>query len=232
MKNKYIFTIIFSIIIFLIGTLFTNYNLLSFIGGHFNYSLAFAILFMWPFGVGLLLIPLVLVLLIISYRKRKQNQKVAVILFLISLFFSGVFMGGFSHISVEPSAVSYLRGLRKWVQSNIEIDSIQEWISCNADSWLENDDESEGFRYLDPDKPDTLPECFKGFAHQYIYLKYSDTDESRVVGFEWGGPFGHWGVIIGEPNMVMPKNMEEWYDPYDVEYRRIVEPGVYVYNRG
>jgi hypothetical protein len=151
---------------------------------------------------------------------------------IIGAFIVGFFVGFFVPTAFELGAVTYLKGFERWVTRNVDTDAIQQWILVNECYWPDPKRQDEGFYGLGKGIPDDLPECFTGFRRQYIYFKYSELDHSRVVGFEWGGPMSHWGIIIGPPNMKMPELMEEWYDDYDVVFRRILKPGVYVYSRG
>ena len=55
----------------------------------------------------------------------------------------------------------------------------------------------------------------------------------RSVEFEWGCALEHWGIIIGLPEMETPQE-EDCIDlsESEREYRRPIQPGVYIFDRG
>jgi len=77
-----------------------------------------------------------------------------------------------------------------------------------------------------------LPDFMKEFGPKYIHFERSELDNSKTVHFRWGGGMFSWNLVIGEPNMKMPAQEVEWFSDYDVEFRRFLKPGVYVFSRG
>ncbi|MBC8379632.1 MAG: hypothetical protein H8E62_10700 [Planctomycetes bacterium] len=128
--------------------------------------------------------------------------------------------------SVEPGAVYFLRGYEKWIEKEVDIEGIRQWL-------ISLPSEYSGKSYYNiTDYPKELPEVITKLEPQYMILS-EFKDEERCVEFEWGGAFGHWGIRIGLPGMYTPKEEEcikihesEW------EYRRPIEPGVYIFDRG
>lgn len=125
-----------------------------------------------------------------------------------------------------PGAWHFLRGYEKWVAKEVNIPEIRQWL-------LSLPDEYSGQSYFQAkDFPSQLPEAITSFEPYHIYLSEFKNGQ-RSVKFEWGCAFGHFGIVIGTPEMDTPK--EETlikHSDSDYEFRRPIEPGVYIFERG
>ena len=79
--------------------------------------------------------------------------------------------------------------------------------------------------------PEELPAAIKKLEQHYIFFGEFD-GEQRSVEFMWGGGFGNWGIHIGLPDMETPEEGFAELDGNIREFRRPVQPGVYVFDRG
>jgi hypothetical protein len=125
----------------------------------------------------------------------------------------------------EPGAVKFLRGNEQWVHKNVDVAAIRQWV-------MSLDPDFSGQRYYEIKKfPEHLPEVISKLDPQYLY--FSDFEkEGRVIEFEWGNAFGHWGLRIGPADMETPQEGHIVIDEGTYEYQRPIEPGVYIFNRG
>ena len=82
------------------------------------------------------------------------------------------------------------------------------------------------------DFPGELPDVVKKLNPYHMQLS-EFKNEQRQIELEWGCALGHFGIVIGLPGMDTPKEEElikhsesEW------EYRRSIQSGVYIFDRG
>lgn len=124
---------------------------------------------------------------------------------------------------------SFTYGFRERIKSKADIKDIRNWLETLQEK--ECNGEIIGlYRDSDPFKshwPDTIewPESLKVFNPHYVKL---DLDENKnpMVSLTWGGPFAHWGVVIGMEDMEIPPSDLSRYG----EYRLPLKSGVYVWH--
>lgn len=204
--------------------------MLEYSAGTVNKPPAFVIVLpivVWP-CLGFLLLTSVVRFLLLCIRRSLGRRKLIFSVF--SLLVAGsVCILNFPLSKVRPAGAQiFLKGFEKWVMNKVDTDMIQLWIKeADGKYWDEEItyDIREGF-------PEEFPDYLKDYNLQYVWFDRSEQDGSKVIILGWGGGMFHWNLVIGDPNMKMPTLMEEWYSDYDVEFRRILRPGVYVYSRG
>lgn len=125
----------------------------------------------------------------------------------------------------ETGAEYFLQGYEKWVQKDVDIPAIQNWLksldsTCSSRMYCSNE----------ADFSKNLPEFITRFNPPYV--RFSDFEkEGRGIEFEWGGPFGHWGLCLGPADMEMPAEGLIEINQNKYETRRIIQPGVYIFTR-
>jgi hypothetical protein len=181
----------------------------------------------------LLLLASVVTFLIIRTGRRLSKKQQIIGVFSISVALS-VFLLHFPLWRVGPcGAQIFLKGFEKWVTKQVDTESIQTWISSADEKYWQSQVCYYGPDYLAEERfPKELADFLKDFEVKYIYFERSNLDNSKTIHFEWGGGMFHWSLVIGDPNMMMPEKEIEWFSDYDVEYRRILKPGVYIFSRG
>lgn len=127
-----------------------------------------------------------------------------------------------------PGAETFLRGYVRWIPEHVDIDGIQDWIAKAPEFYW---NESETYS-SDKGKPEGFPQCLKDCEFQYVSFEQSDLDGSNIVRLEWGGPFSHYGVVVGSPQMKMPDKTEYEINRSYVEFRKAIKPGAYIYEGG
>jgi len=182
-----------------------------------------------PSQVLLLLTSGVAFLIICSGRRLGKKQLV-ISLFSLSVALI-VCLLNFPLMKLRPAGAQvFLKGFEKWVNNNVDTNSIQLWIQSTDEKYWESG------RVLDmayyKGIQEELPDFMKEFGPKYIHFELSELDNSKTVHFRWGGGMFSWNLVIGEPNMKMPAQEVEWFSDYDVEFRRFLKPGVYVFSRG
>ncbi|MHC4396501.1 MAG: hypothetical protein ACYS1A_12680 [Planctomycetota bacterium] len=220
-----------------VGVVMMDYILIylsEYLAGLSNKPPAFACLFtliLWPSQILLLLISVIsLIVLTVGRRLRKKQFVIGVLSFSIALIACVV---NFPLMKIRPAGAQiFLKGFEKWVDTQVDMKSIQLWIQV-ADEGLWESRHCYGPSYPTEERiPEEFPDFLKDFEPQYLWLERSELDGSRRTRFEWGGPMFHWSLVIGDPNMKMPEQEVEWFSDYDVEFRRILQPGVYIFSRG
>jgi len=179
-----------------------------------------------------LLIPFIVVLIISLFNfirvvikscKAKKALSTKIMLSLVPFLIAVILTAHF--FLREAGAVKFLRGNEQWVHKNVDVAAIRQWV-------MSLDPDFSGQRYYEIDTfPERLPEVISKLDPQYLY--FSDFEkEGRVIEFEWGNPFGHWGLRIGLADMQTPQEGHIVIDEGTYEYQRPIEPGVYIFSRG
>lgn len=161
------------------------------------------------------------------FKKFKIYKNIGINFLLLGLSL-GVFIGNrYVRMPGPPGATVFLRGFDKWVRKNVETAAIQEWLATIDDRYFSKD------YYADTGSPNEFPKFIIDLNPKFISFGYSELDNTKIAKLSWGsGLLGEWGVIIGNSNMEMPKpGVEKISDSY-WEYRRIIRPGVYIYDGG
>jgi hypothetical protein len=143
------------------------------------------------------------------------------LLCLFAYFISNAFLN-----EPGPGAWHFLRGYEKWVEKNVDISVIQEWL-------ISLPPEYSGQSYFEASEfPKELPDAITKLEPNHMVL--SDCkDGQRQILFEWGCGLGHFGIVIGLPGMETPKEEELIkHSESDWEYRRPIQSGVYIFDRG
>jgi hypothetical protein len=102
------------------------------------------------------------------------------------------------------------------MQNEADILKIRAWLKT-AD--IRNQDEHWG---LDKSQ---WPAAINKLSPQYTFIEMSDNNETQVR-MIWGGPFGHWGMVVGPVTMEIP---ESDFDRGG-EYRLKTAQGAYVWH--
>ena len=152
-------------------------------------------------------------------KPDKRNKKYAVTALVSVLIYIGswIFMFTFD----QRGAVYYLRGFRKWVTENVDIEAIQTWIlSEKAYQYL-------GHRYFRDDIPHDLPDFIKNVKPEWIDVYASE--KGKCIIFMWPNGFVEYkGIVVSSPAMKTKQEELIKHSNYDFEYRLSIKPGVYV----
>ena len=204
---------------------------LSYLGGVLNQNLALMAVFIVLSPIGWAFALIAIILLVIAFCRGGFTRKRTLLCMAPAVLMVGFCVGWF----LPPvGAVTFLQGFEKWVAENIGTAEIQSWMAdADKDFWGDRPDNLDSKFYgLETELPDDLPPCFPSAKLQYLSFERSELDGSKIVRLEWGGALGHWGVVIGDSNIKMPgPGVEKVSDSY-WEYRRILKPGVYIYDGG
>ncbi len=207
---------------------FRNFSYKSGLAGNAFYYFG---LLLWSLPVeSLLLIAFIISLIhflcaIIKSLKIKQYKWLRILLALCPAILTLIYLGSVI-FPLEPGVYEFLRGYEKWVEKEVDIPTIQQWLASLPEEYSgQYYFEATGF-------PEPLPEAITKLDP--YHMEFSEfKDGIRSVEFEWGCALDHWGIIIGLPGMETPKEEEciklhesEW------EYRRPIQSGVYIFDRG
>jgi hypothetical protein len=212
------------ILIYELGNIVINY--IAGLNGNPFHALVLVPFFLLLFGLFIILLVIAFIhfiwLAIKAFKAKKLDWLKALLslvpfLFVVFYFFDWHF--------TKSGAVYFLQGYEKWVQKEVDIASIQKWL-------LSLDKVYSDKRYFEAkDFPEELPKAVTKLKPYHMYFGKFDS-KNRNVEFEWGSALGHWGIKIGLPSMEMPKENYIKLDGNDVEFRRPIQPGVYIFERG
>jgi hypothetical protein len=164
------------------------------------------------------------------YTQRKKFIKIVHVCiplaFIVSSFIS-VFIP--IDIPFQFGFKSFTYGFRERIKSRADIEDIRDWMKtlkeedCNGDVIsLSRDPDSLKRHWHDSIE---WPKSLKVFSPNYVIINL-DKNGNPKVSLTWGGPFAHWGVVIGMEDMEIPPSDLSRYG----EYRLPLEPGVYVWH--
>jgi hypothetical protein len=124
---------------------------------------------------------------------------------------------------------TFFKGFETWVNKNVDSNSIQAWIKTADEKYWQT--EVCYVPSVEKPVPEELPAFLKNINFRCLKFQRSELDGSKILHFMWGGVFFHWNLIIGDSKMKMPVKTIEKFSDGDVEFRRIIRPGVYIYSR-
>ncbi|HCO93971.1 MAG TPA: hypothetical protein DIU00_08480 [Phycisphaerales bacterium] len=169
-----------------------------------------------------------------NWTKYTQRKKIIrfIQVCVPTVFIASFFISVFTPINIplyQPGYNPFTYGFRERIRSKADIEDIRNWLEtlededCNGESIVLLRD-SDSFKSQWPDSIE-WPKSLKVFNPNYVKLVLDENGNPKVS-LTWGGPFGHWGVVIGMEDMEIPPSDLSRYG----EYRLPLEPGVYVWN--
>lgn len=177
---------------------------------------------------GLLLTPLFFILLAIFFVSLTNTVKVV-----FRAFKAKQLKWGDLLFSILPLLIlitllpigsmvdSYLIGYKVWVNKNVDIPAIREWL-------VQVPPEYSNVGYLEEKE---LPEAIKGLSARIRLCDFEN--EKKYIKIELGNPFVDWGIMIGTEDFEMSKEEErDEIHQAESESRQLIQPGVYFYTRG
>lgn len=201
--------------------------------GWYNPNLIFSVAcFIFP--IVIIFLPLFTAILTLRLFKNwtkytHRKRFIRIIYICILLVFVVSFFIPINILVHQPGCKPFTYGFRERIRSKADIEDIRNWLEtlkeedCNGDViGLSRDPDS-----LKKQWPDTIewPKSLKTLSPNYVILDL-DGNRNPKMSLTWGGPFGHWGVVIGMEDMEIPTSDLNRYG----EYRLPLEPGVYVWN--
>jgi hypothetical protein len=194
----------------------------AYLGGLRN-SPSFTILLIFSYESLKIVIVLFAIVRIFSGINNIQKLKRYIITAILTiLIFIGVWVVSFK-IDM-PNVYPFLNGYEKWVQKNVEIDKIQEWLaSGEADKYIPS-------YYLD-NFPKDLPDFMENFERQHILFNDKETERGKSIEFMWGSALGHWGIVIGMPTINNIQENKVTIHSAEKECRLQIQPGVFIFDR-
>jgi len=139
-----------------------------------------------------------------------------------ALFFGSFFL-------TTPLAAVFLKGFEQWVAQEADIDAIQEWLATDGRQFT-----GQTFT-LEPntDAPEELPTCLTALRPWRI--SFSDGEAAGEMSIELSWPCGfsdEYGLIVGPPTMHTPETGMIKVREGCNEFRRPIQPGAYIFDRG
>jgi hypothetical protein len=155
-------------------------------------------------------------------KKRNKKEKIIIVAQIgIPLVFLVLLVSSFLLPESEFLGYSYkffMYGLKDRVRSKADTEDIRDWLGTLSDEYfiadhftlIPSDEWSKSLKVLNPRRVYPL----------------TDENSKREVRLMWGsGAMGHWGVVIGMEDMIIPSSDFSHYG----EYRLPVEAGSYVW---
>jgi hypothetical protein len=156
----------------------------------------------------------------------KRNKKYAVTALVSFLIFIGswIFMFTFD----KPGSVYHLRGFKKWIVKNVDVDAVQTWIlSEQADKYLKKKPNA----YFKHDFPEDLPGFITNVDPDYITFRAGESDGKNIV-IGWIALDTSWGVVVGSPIMKTKQEGKIRHSKYHYEFRYPIKPGIFIFTEG
>lgn len=221
---RFLLTIAWSMVVLLVADTLYFYTRGMANRGTFSFSIVGLYLIFIFVASPALVISVILFLKMLICKELKKKQAIfglgTVICVGLAVFF----------YLKNPCPDIYLKGFEKWVDEHVDVEKIREWMISAGEKYWEESRFHDNSYYRNKSLEE-FPDFLKNFKVQYLFLERSKLDNSRIVRYEWGGTVDHRAVVIGSVDMQMPKQEIEVYSENDVELRRMLEPGVYIYSR-
>jgi len=176
-----------------------------------------------------LLVPMLLVTLMafICYLARLFPWPPTLGHWLVRLAFlllpPAVLFGSFA--LTTPLADVFLKGFEQWVTREADIDAIQEWLATEGHPFA-----GQTF-HLEPhtDAPEGLPTCLTALRPSALSFSDGEAEGEMSAKLWWPCGFGEtYGLIIGPPTMHTRETGTIEVREDSSEFRRLIQPGVYV----
>jgi hypothetical protein len=151
------------------------------------------------------------------YTRRKILIRSAQIM--ISIFVMTVFvLAGFEIInSYSPFYQPFTSGFADRMKSKADVGAIRDWLKTLTEEHCTDGKADHSFG--------PWPKAVVALKPRYVNLDLDDKENLKVR-LTWGGGFGHWGIEIGMPDMMIPPSDMRQYG----EYRIPIQPGVYAWH--
>ena len=182
------------------------------------------------FGLAFIIFPLIfLFICIIGLRlffiKRNIKSKNHFRVLLVSVILFNPIFALLCPIR-PPGYKSYTKGFHQRMQKQLDIEGLRTWIGDLDQEMFDGEYYDLLYQMNENVLPEPIPKEIKNLGEYVHYLVFYKENEKRCLRIEWGGAFGHWGVVIGPKEMdVPPSDFGEFG-----QYRLKLEDGVYVWH--
>ena len=131
-------------------------------------------------------------------------------------------------ICTPPGAATYLKGFKQYILKEVDIEAVQTWLATKGSIYARQ----EYYPDYGKDYPEELPSNLTKLHPSAIFISDSVAENGPVINLSW--PFGMDGceLIIGPPDMKIPKRTLTETDQGIKEFTRIIKPGAYISIRG
>lgn len=136
------------------------------------------------------------------------------------LVFVCIIVVGIAYKNRKPGIYYIFQGHTDRIKRDVDFKSIRDW-SNTADISKQND-------YGIP--KEYWPDFIKQLKAHTVFIERKETI-GVLVKFEWGmGPFVHWGLVVGPPDMEVPESINKSDLNSIGEYRVKIVPGAYAWH--
>jgi hypothetical protein len=185
-----------------------------------------------PYGLLYELLKIVIVIVAITrlsfhLKSGRRSKKYSITALASVLIFIGSWI--FTFAFDQPGSVYHLRGFKKWVAKNVDVDAVQTWgMSQGAEKYFKN----KPSMYFKADFPEVLPDFIRNFGPDVIIFRAGESDEAKQIVIEWSALDTSWGIVVGSPAMKTKQEGMIRHPKYQYEFRYPVMPGIFVFTEG
>ena len=182
------------------------------------------------FGLAFVVFPSMFMLLcliairLFFIKRSTKSRKSFFLLMLFVILFNPIF-ALMSPIR-PPGYKPYTRGFHQRMQDRLNIEKIRDWLKTLDEEVFDGEYYDLIYQMNGNVLPFPLPKEITILSEDVHYLVFYKDDQGRCLRIEWGGAFGHWGVVIGPKEMEVPSSDFSKYG----EYRIKLENGAYVWH--
>jgi len=185
-----------------------------------------------PYGLLYELLKIVILLFAVTrlsfhLKTGKRNKKYAITALVSFLIYIGswIFMFTFD----QPGSVYHLRGFKKWIVKNVDVDAVQTWImSQEAEQYFRNKPNA----YFKDDFTKGLPDFVTNVGPEYITFRGGESDEAKHIVIGWSSLDTSWGIVVGSPAMKTKQEGKIRHSKYHNEFRYPIKPGIFIFSEG
>ncbi len=173
--------------------------------------------FCWLVPVMLAWLLVLAVRMAISWPRHVRGvRRLAILYLLVSVGLLVWLAVPFLDLWPTPHAM-FMRGFKGYVRASVDVESTRQWLSTvelarygGEAAWASDRVE--------------WPPWIKALEPGYVQV-LPDESGRPMMRMSWGGPFGHWGLVVGDEAMETPPSDFSRYG----EVRETIAPGVYVW---
>lgn len=136
---------------------------------------------------------------------------------------------------LPPGYLTFTHRFHYRMEQRLDAEAIRDWLSSLDESAFDGELYDLLFSVNRKTLPFSLPYEVTVLDKKIHYVRFYKKDGERYLRITWGGPYGHWGVVIGPEDMDIPATVKPHLSEDSGvlqygEYRVKLEDGVYVWH--
>jgi hypothetical protein len=155
---------------------------------------------------------------LMKWHREFTARRQLLLVFLAALAFISPFV--FDVALVRPIRPTFTRGMLDRLEKDINPTDLRKWALAELSARANGRPDSDANTLIEKDLPNYLAKLSNWPPHIRANMLSDDVKEPHLV-MEWGGGFGHWGLIVGGETLTVPEEPRFYFVKW--------KPGIYVF---